>query len=91
MRYQFTAFRLCRSVVLTLLALSALSLDALTAHAQVAAQKYALMVGVTKYDHAAMNGSEALKFPEADAQAVGKSWGNMGTKSSTCLGHRRLA
>ncbi len=34
-----------------------------------AAEKYALLIGVTKYEHARMN-SSALKYPEDDAKAV---------------------
>ena len=36
-----------------------------------AAEKYALLVGVSKYEHAQMNRT-LLKYPEADAQAVGE-------------------
>ncbi|MBX3421782.1 MAG: caspase family protein [Pirellulaceae bacterium] len=43
-----------------------------TAMAQQQAQKYALMIGVTTYDHAVMNGDRPLKFPEDDARALGK-------------------
>lgn len=56
------------------------------AHAQDAAQKYALMVGVTIYDHAAMNGSEPLKFPEADARAVGQMLSGHGYEVEYLLG-----
>jgi hypothetical protein len=86
MRHQSTVNRIGRSVFLVVSALGALALDSLTAEAQVAAQKYALMVGVTNYDHAAMNGSEALKFPEADAQAVGKMLGDHGYEVEYLLG-----
>ncbi len=36
-----------------------------------AAEKYALLIGVSKYEHAQMNRTP-LKFPEADAMAVGE-------------------
>ncbi len=36
-----------------------------------AAEKYALLVGVSKYEHAQMNRT-LLKYPEADAKAVGE-------------------
>lgn len=86
MRHQSTINRIGRSVFLVVSALGALALDSLTADAQVAAQKYALMVGVTNYDHAAMNGSEPLKFPEADAQAVGKMLKDHGYEVEYLLG-----
>ena len=35
------------------------------------AEKYALLIGVAKYDHAEMNKPEALQFPEEDAKALG--------------------
>jgi hypothetical protein len=34
------------------------------------ASKYALLIGVAKYDHSSMNKPEPLKYPEADAQAL---------------------
>ena len=37
-----------------------------------AAEKYALLIGVAKYDHAEMNKPEALQFPEEDAKALGQ-------------------
>jgi len=37
-----------------------------------APKKYAILIGVTKYDHAGMNGSDPLQFPEADANAIGE-------------------
>jgi hypothetical protein len=36
-----------------------------------AAEKYALLVGVSKYEHAHMH-RKLLKYPEADAKAVGE-------------------
>ena len=44
---------------------------ALPAFAAEKAAKYALLVGVAKYEHAAMN-SSPLKFPEDDAKSVGE-------------------
>ena len=38
-----------------------------------AADKYALLIGVSKYDHAEMNKPEPLKFPEEDAKALGRT------------------
>lgn len=42
-----------------------------------AAEKFALLVGVSKYEHAQMN-RPLLKYPEADAQAVGELLQNSG-------------
>ncbi len=43
-------------------------LVALSAHGQ--AKKYALLVGVNKYDHAEMNRPDPLKFAEADVEEL---------------------
>ncbi len=48
--------------------------------------KYALLVGVTKYSHAAMNEPVPLEFPEADAQAVGKVLRESGYEVDFLLG-----
>ncbi|XZE18008.1 caspase family protein [Pirellulaceae bacterium SH449] len=43
-----------------------------TSLAQEVSGKYALLVAVTKYDHAEMNGQRPLKYPEQDALALGQ-------------------
>ena len=59
---------MCRTIrSLTLVALLCVSP---LAHGQDVA-KYALLVGVTHYNHAAMNEPIPLQFPEEDAKAVG--------------------
>jgi formylglycine-generating enzyme required for sulfatase activity len=56
---------MCRYFLTLLLLL----LSVVTAHA---ADKYALLVGVTKYEHSRMN-DRPLKYPEADATAVAQA------------------
>jgi formylglycine-generating enzyme required for sulfatase activity len=56
---------MCRYFLSVLLLL----LSVVTAHA---ADKYALLVGVTKYEHSRMN-DRPLKYPEADATAVAQA------------------
>lgn len=48
--------------------------------------KYALMIAVTRYDHAAMNGDRPLKFPEDDARALGKLFAEHGYVVDYLLG-----
>ena len=50
------------------------------------AEKYALLIGVAKYDHAEMNKPEALQFPEEDAKALGKLLESGGYKVEMLLG-----
>lgn len=49
------------------------------------AQKYALLVGVNKYQHSRMNDSE-LKYPENDAKAVAKVLRNSGYTVEVLVG-----
>ena len=51
----------------------------------VADDKYALLVGVTKYEHSRMNASP-LKYPEADAKAVAEVLQASGYKVDLLLG-----
>ena len=37
----------------------------------IAAEKYALLIAVAKYDHSSLNDPEPLKYPEEDAKALG--------------------
>jgi hypothetical protein len=48
-------------------------------------QKYALLIGVTKYRHAGMN-EPALEFPEADARALGDLFRASGYEVDLLLG-----
>ncbi|MCA9051990.1 MAG: SUMF1/EgtB/PvdO family nonheme iron enzyme [Planctomycetaceae bacterium] len=50
-----------------------------------APEKYALLVGVTKYEHAEMNRTE-LKFPEVDARSLGTFLSNSGYVVDYLLG-----
>lgn len=50
------------------------------------AGKYGLMIGITSYDHASMNGDRPLKFPEDDARAVGKFLQDHGYQIDYLLG-----
>ena len=52
-----------------------------------AADKYALLVGVTKYRHSRMNDTQ-LQYPEADATAVGSMLRKSGYTVVTLLGKR---
>ncbi len=51
-----------------------------------AAEKYALLIGVAKYEHAEMNKPEALQFPEEDAKALGDVLKSGGYKVELLLG-----
>ena len=51
-----------------------------------AAEKYALLIGVAKYDHAEMNKPSPLEFPEEDAKALGKLLESGGYKIDVLLG-----
>jgi len=51
-----------------------------------AAEKYALLIGVAKYEHAEMNKPEALQYPEADAKALGQLLKSGGYKIDLLLG-----
>jgi formylglycine-generating enzyme required for sulfatase activity len=68
---EFCSMFLVRSVHGPVLAIIWSVLCVETFGAQPSLGKYALMIAVTKYDHAAMNGREPLKFPEEDAKALG--------------------
>ena len=54
-------------------------------HDTIAADKYALLVGVTKYEHAQMNRTP-LKYPEADAKSVAELLGKSGYTVKVLLG-----
>ncbi len=51
-----------------------------------AAEKYALLIGVAKYEHAEMNKPAPLQFPEEDAKALGKLLESGGYKVELLLG-----
>lgn len=51
----------------------------------IAAEKYALLIGVTTYEHAHMNRTP-LKYPEADAMAVSELLQSSGYKVNLLLG-----
>ena len=51
-----------------------------------AAEKYALLIAVAKYDHAEMNKPAPLEFPEEDAKALGKLLESGGYKVELLLG-----
>lgn len=59
----------------------------MVANVVAAANKYALLVGVAKYDHARMNDAE-LAYPEADAIAVGELLKKSGYTVVTLVGKR---
>lgn len=49
-------------------------------------KSYALMIGITKYDHSLMNGKRPLKFPEDDARALGELLSKSGYNVEYLLG-----
>jgi sulfatase modifying factor 1 len=51
-----------------------------------AAEKYALLIAVARYDHAEMNKPAPLEFPEEDAKALGKLLESGGYKVDLLLG-----
>ena len=51
-----------------------------------AAEKYALLIGVAKYEYAEMNKPEALQYPEEDAKALGELLKSGGYKIDLLLG-----
>jgi hypothetical protein len=53
---------------------------------QVPPKNYALMIGVTTYDHSVMNGDRPLKFPEKDARALGELLQESGYEVEYLLG-----
>jgi formylglycine-generating enzyme required for sulfatase activity len=61
-----------------------------TSFAQDSSQKYALMIGVTNYDHAAMNGPTPLKYPEDDATAIGDLLKKSGYEVEFLLGAKAV-
>ncbi|MGE0378010.1 MAG: caspase domain-containing protein, partial [Planctomycetaceae bacterium] len=66
--------------------LAAILLFASVAHAE-EPQKYALLVGVTKYRHSRMNDAP-LKYPEADAAAIGEMLKASGYAVEILLGEK---
>jgi len=52
------------------------------------AKKYALLIGVTKFKHAEMNGRDPLQFPEEDAKAIGAMMKESGYEADYLLGSK---
>ncbi len=72
-------------VLSRLICLASLLVFPLLATAE-APKKYALLVGVTRYSHAAMNEPTPLEFPEIDAKSVGEVLRQNGYEVDLLLG-----